>query len=415
MDDSAASKKLASDTDTGTGTRGITSIGSEQIVPVASITPENNSDFVLEANQPKNGPSLKVVTSILRTSTKGQQRKAAAAIIQRWCKTNHTGSVSETGTSRISEKNKTQQAILSSINAAAVTSIVTGTVTGTANISAPAPAPATGAKADAKLPVTTKSKSINDKEFDAAFMDSLLVEADTLLETEIMPAEGNAESDSHMQNCKQQTVYPPPHPSHIDDVQDLPQPLPPPPQRMKRVAAKTVLSQQRRPIISNQITSISTRNIPATDVANRPGPPSEVSIPTASKRVAIKRKAVTTDAIAESKKAKTNTKMTKLTGTSGTPPVSVARKSAARNSIKTDNLKWEGVPTDKVAFSVDWSKWMKRTYERKSGASKGSCDSYWYTPQQQYKLRSLKEVERFLGFFAQGNNEEAAWKALKNK
>ena len=412
MDGSAAvSKKLASTT----GTRGITSIGSEQIVPVASITPENNSDFVPEANQPKNGPSLKVVTSILRTSTKGQQRKAAAAIIQRWCKTNHTGSVSETGTStgRINEKNKTQQAILSSLNAAAATSIVTGT--GTANISAPAPAPATRAKVDAKLPTTTKSKSINDKEFDAAFMDSLLVEADTLLETEIMPAEGNDESDSHMQNCKQQTVYPPPHPSHIDDVQDLPQPLPPPPQRMKRVAAKTVLSQQRRPIISNQITSISTRNIPATDVANRPGPPSEVSIPTASKRVAIKRKAVTTDAIAESKKAKTNTKMTKLTGTSGTPPVSVARKSAARNSIKTDNLKWEGVPTDKVAFSVDWSKWMKRTYERKSGASKGSCDSYWYTPQQQYKLRSLKEVERFLGFFAQGNNEEAAWKALKNK
>ena len=78
---------------------------------------------------------------------------------------------------------------------------------------------------------------------------------------------------------------------------------------------------------------------------------------------------------------------------------------------------WEGVPDDVVSFDVDWSKgWTKRTFVRRSGASKGALDNYWYTPQKQYKLRSMKEVERFVRFCAENNNDEVvALKKLKNR
>jgi hypothetical protein len=51
-----------------------------------------------------------------------------------------------------------------------------------------------------------------------------------------------------------------------------------------------------------------------------------------------------------------------------------------------------------------------------SGKTAGTTDSYWYTPKTNKKLRSLKEVLRFVDFLQQLNaDEELAWRKLKEK
>jgi len=43
--------------------------------------------------------------------------------------------------------------------------------------------------------------------------------------------------------------------------------------------------------------------------------------------------------------------------------------------------------------------WKQETYERKSGASKGDTDDYWYSPMpNRHKFRSGKEIQRYLQF-----------------
>jgi hypothetical protein len=60
--------------------------------------------------------------------------------------------------------------------------------------------------------------------------------------------------------------------------------------------------------------------------------------------------------------------------------------------------------------------WIKRTFARQSGASVGSTDSYWYTPQTGKRLRSMVEVKRFMAALSTyGGDEVAAWKGLKGK
>lgn len=74
---------------------------------------------------------------------------------------------------------------------------------------------------------------------------------------------------------------------------------------------------------------------------------------------------------------------------------------------------WSGVPTEKVEFS--WAGWTKKTFQRQSGQTKGGTDSYWYTPKNKYKLRSLTEVRRFVQLCKASGNEENAWLKLKGK
>lgn len=60
--------------------------------------------------------------------------------------------------------------------------------------------------------------------------------------------------------------------------------------------------------------------------------------------------------------------------------------------------------------------WRKRTFERQSGATKGGTDHYWYTPIHEYKLRSAKEIQRFMEYMADSNgDEEKAWRRFKQK
>jgi hypothetical protein len=76
---------------------------------------------------------------------------------------------------------------------------------------------------------------------------------------------------------------------------------------------------------------------------------------------------------------------------------------------------WFGNP-DPKEISGNPEGWTKRTFERQSGATKGSTDHYWYTPKLKLKLRSIKEVDRFVKELAKSEGDEAtAWRGFKSK
>jgi hypothetical protein len=89
--------------------------------------------------------------------------------------------------------------------------------------------------------------------------------------------------------------------------------------------------------------------------------------------------------------------------------VTPAKKSSAANEV------YCGAPDEPI--DGGWpTGWTKRTFERKSGASKGHTDRYWYTPQKEYKLRSMVEVKRFMAFVKDTNgDEELAWEYFKGR
>jgi hypothetical protein len=70
-------------------------------------------------------------------------------------------------------------------------------------------------------------------------------------------------------------------------------------------------------------------------------------------------------------------------------------------------LIWSGAPEDDIGR--EWpAGWRKEMYSRGGDNSKAR-DSYWFTPQNSYKLRSLPDVKRFLQALDQcGNQEEVA-------
>jgi hypothetical protein len=58
--------------------------------------------------------------------------------------------------------------------------------------------------------------------------------------------------------------------------------------------------------------------------------------------------------------------------------------------------------------------WLKRIFQRASGATKGSTDRYWYSPKKNKKFRSMVEIKRFMAALEEyGGDEDAAWKHLK--
>jgi hypothetical protein len=72
-----------------------------------------------------------------------------------------------------------------------------------------------------------------------------------------------------------------------------------------------------------------------------------------------------------------------------------------------------GVPTEKL--DGGWpAGWTKKIFERMSGKTAGSTDSYWYSPVTKIKMRSIIEVKRFLAALARcGGDETLAWKLVK--
>lgn len=73
---------------------------------------------------------------------------------------------------------------------------------------------------------------------------------------------------------------------------------------------------------------------------------------------------------------------------------------------------FEGTP-DEIREGIDWTGWTKRSFKRKSGNTKGRLDHYWFTPQNNYKLRSIKEVERFFAAMKACGDEKKAYEKCK--
>jgi hypothetical protein len=71
---------------------------------------------------------------------------------------------------------------------------------------------------------------------------------------------------------------------------------------------------------------------------------------------------------------------------------------------------FSGKPDEDLGGGIDWPEgWVKKVFQRMSGATKGGTDKYWYSPQRACKLRSIKEVKRFLKAMqlADGNEQKA--------
>ena len=377
-------------------------------VATASTADGDNVDLTTPANQAiDDDRGLKIVKSILKPPSKSQQ-PSTESILQKWFKSSTTTTgTSSTSTSSIG--GKTQQEILSSINASKT--VATSTSLSIA------------ADAAADFTTMTKTTMIDDSqkhqsavtsneltdlelELDIALSDSFLGEPSDmatgdrgLLGLPVIPV-NPVETETN--TAEQQ-------PTTLDIVQKQSQ-------RLKKIASKTLLSQQYRPMdaktdVATKMTSAPT--LPHTSAGgNSDRPPTEVTISTPPRKIPKKKaaKAKHSVTVPIAKKATTNSlTQNKGTGQKGSGKIA---------SVATDNSPiWEGVPSDVVTFDVDWSKgWAKRTFRRKSGLSKGSTDSYWYTPQKQYKLRSLKEVERFVRFCAESSNDEVvAYQKFKGK
>jgi hypothetical protein len=95
-------------------------------------------------------------------------------------------------------------------------------------------------------------------------------------------------------------------------------------------------------------------------------------------------------------------------------------KSTPRNGSATDttsNLDYEGPPRKPLNVPGGWPKgWTEQSYIRMSGATKGDSDSYWFTPENQIRIRSIKNVKLFLQCLDRcKGDEQAAYKMLPTK
>jgi hypothetical protein len=89
----------------------------------------------------------------------------------------------------------------------------------------------------------------------------------------------------------------------------------------------------------------------------------------------------------------------------------VPRKAAKSTNKVAITAIFEGIPDEKLEGG--WPNgWIKKTFRRQNGATKGGTDSYWYTPDKGIKLRSLKEVKRFMKALTMTNGEEEKAKKI---
>jgi Methyl-CpG binding domain len=178
----------------------------------------------------------------------------------------------------------------------------------------------------------------------------------------------------------------------------------------KRVAAKSIITATLDlALIDRLIQNAPSHNDRFSGVPRKTSsrPPTEVSIPTSMHTPQHPVPAVATrKAVGKTKRKKADV----------SDPAQASVKTAPKTKKRKPNPQvWEGVPDDVVAFEIDWqSGWIKRGFKRSSGASKDSVDYYWYTPKHGYRLRSIKEVERFVNLYNANNlDEEVAHRLLK--
>jgi hypothetical protein len=135
-------------------------------------------------------------------------------------------------------------------------------------------------------------------------------------------------------------------------------------------------------------------------------PPAPLKVPLTPQELASKKEAST-----ESDKKETGPSVSASPPKAVVAPPQVTKKTAAAPAVAPSKTTvpskvnkgygpakeiWCGAPDDELEGG--WPPgWTKRTFERASGKSKGSTDSYWYAPEGGRRLRSMVEVRRHLG------------------
>lgn len=153
---------------------------------------------------------------------------------------------------------------------------------------------------------------------------------------------------------------------------DLASPEPSPSRPRKRPAAKSLLRQ------IGQIQSFRKSKVSAPEDSNRDSEMGKKS----EKPVSRKKKAPA--GLASPRSAATSTKATKR------KPVQKKASAVKRPRRSAPEPVWEGSPTESLEGGWPLG-WKKKIFERKSGATKGGTDRYWYSPIKSFKLRSMVE------------------------
>ena len=101
------------------------------------------------------------------------------------------------------------------------------------------------------------------------------------------------------------------------------------------------------------------------------------------------------------------------TGTASSSSSSLPSKTDSSNSSTAPLELYRGVPTESLADIglVEWPEgWLKVVTQRQGGKSAGQSDSYWYSPIEQVKLRSIVSVKQFLLALRHANQDETSAK-----
>ena len=80
------------------------------------------------------------------------------------------------------------------------------------------------------------------------------------------------------------------------------------------------------------------------------------------------------------------------------------------------SLSFEGIPNDTNFLVECRDGWMKYVYTQSHGVSRTKRDTFYYTPQKNYRLRSMNEVKHFVDLCAaNGNNKDLVYRKLKEQ
>jgi hypothetical protein len=137
-----------------------------------------------------------------------------------------------------------------------------------------------------------------------------------------------------------------------------------------------------------------------------------VNLPLRTKKVASKSQAIKNETKKRppTKKTPLHTRAKEKT-TKSKSSIPVASSGARSNCVYSGSVPKDDVP------GHDLTGWRKETYKRASGATKGTTDSYWFTPHLNMRLRSRAEIVRFFEALPQchGDEAEAARRATRKK
>ncbi|KAG7368799.1 adenosine-deaminase (editase) domain containing protein [Nitzschia inconspicua] len=111
-------------------------------------------------------------------------------------------------------------------------------------------------------------------------------------------------------------------------------------------------------------------------------------------------------------KASSSKKSITPNATGATAALSTTKKCTAKTQYRDEEV-YSGKPKGKI-MGREWPEgWIMKSFRRRGGATAGRDDHYWYSPINKIKLRSIREVERFLlAMDAHDGNEDLAKKNM---